>query len=426
MKITILNGNPPNGSTIFDTYMDSLTKQLEGEQHSVTLHNLKKMDLKYCVGCFGCWVKTPGECITPDDGVILRQLVIASDLLIWASPLIMGYVSNLLKRAMDKSIPLLMPYIDPVNAEVHHAGRYIHYPLTGLIYEPESDSDENDRQLLENLFARTSLNFRSRITFCQDTATPVNEMTRIITRAAATKKPLPARPTPTTGVSIPPPSHLTVFNGSPRGRKGNTPILLDQFLEGFQSGAERTYEIHDLIQVKQMDQFTEAFDKASCVLLAFPLYTDAMPANVMSFIETLQQFKDRKDNPAMGFMVQSGFMEAAHSRHVERYLQKLCVRLGCAYIGTIVKGGVEGIRIRPENMTRHLFEQVREIGRVFSENGQFDPVLLKRLSKPEQFPRVAQPLMKLLSKVSLLDFYWDMQLKSNQVFDQRNAKPYSE
>jgi multimeric flavodoxin WrbA len=424
MKITILNGNTQNGSATFEEYIKLIASRLESEQHSVKLMNLKEMDLKFCTGCFGCWVKTPGECITRDDGAVVRQAIIACDLLIWASPLKMGYVSNLLKRAMDKTIPLLMPYFDPINAEIHHAKRYDKYPLTGLIYETEGDTDGIDRQLLENIFARTSLNFRSCISFCQDSTTPVSEMNRIISQAAENKKLLPSRPDPTVGVSILPPTHLTVFNGSPRGRKGNTPILLDKFLTGFQNSSDKTYEMHDLIHINQMDQFTEAYRKASCVLLAFPLYTDSMPANVMAFIETLEQFKGRQDNPAMGFMVQSGFMEGAHSRHVEQYLQKLCSRLGCNYIGTIVKGGVEGIQIQPDNMTKGLFEQIRKIGNSFSERGCFDSELLRQLSKPEQFPRVSGPIMKLLSMTRLLDFYWDMQLKQNQVFNKRYSRPY--
>jgi FMN-dependent NADH-azoreductase len=225
---------------------------------------------------------------------------------------------------------------------------------------------------------------------------------------------------------ISPPEHLTVFNGSPRGRKGNTPILLEKFLEGFQEGNERTHEIHDLIHVKQLAQFTEVFRTAKCVLLAFPLYTDSMPGNVMAFIETLEQFKGRPDNPPMGFMVQSGFPESAHSRHVEQYLQKLCDTLGCTYLGTIVKGGVEGIQVQPDNMTQGLFDKLREIGRLFSETGQFDAELLKRLSKPEQFPKAANFLMKLFSKTKMAEFYWDMQLKKNGVFDRRYARPYSQ
>ncbi len=90
-----------------------------------------------------------------------------------------------------------------------------------------------------------------------------------------------------------------------------------------------------------------------------------MPGIVKAFIESLAPFKDRPDNPPLGFLVQSGFPEAAHSRFVERYLQKLAQRLGSPYLGTIVKGGAEGTRIMPENMTHDLFAALEQLGRGF-------------------------------------------------------------
>lgn len=426
MNISILNGNPEIGSGSFDGYLERVKEQLEIKQHSVTILQLRDMDLKYCTGCFGCWVKNPGECVNHDDGSVLRQSIIACDLMIWASPLKLGFVSNLLKRAMDKSIPLLLPYIDPINDEAHHAKRYEHYPLTGLIYEQEADTDDLDRQLLENIFARASLNFRSRLTFCRDITTSAPELADLITGAAQIHNPQPEAPRPTTGNRITPPGHLTVFNGSPRGRKGNTPILLEQFLSGFKEGKGGTYEMHDLIQIKQMEHFAEAFGKAKCVLLAFPLYTDAMPGSVMAFIEKLEQFKGRPDNPPLAFLVQSGFPETDHSRHVEQYLKKLSERLGCPYVGTIVKGGVEGIQIQPENMTRNLFDKMKEIGKVFGTTGEFNPELLAQLTGIGQLPGAARFLMKLLSKTRIPGIYWDMQLKKNNAFDRRYDRPYSQ
>ena len=88
----------------------------------------------------------------------------------------------------------------------------------------------------------------------------------------------------------------------------------------------------------------QAFAGAECVLLGFPLYTDAMPGMVKHFIEALEPLAGRKDNPSLGFLVQSGFPEGLHSRYVERYLEKLAERLGCPYLGTIVKGNGEGVR----------------------------------------------------------------------------------
>jgi len=125
-------------------------------------------------------------------------------------------------------------------------------------------------------------------------------------------------------------------------------------------------------------------------------------------------------------VVQSGFPEAAHSRFVEAYLQKLAARLGCPYVGTIVKGGVEGIQGQPEQMTCKLFEQFEQIGCTFGETGALDSVQLARLTKPERYPAIMIPLLRLLSATGLLNMWWNMQLKQNQAFEQRFNRPYAQ
>ena len=82
-------------------------------------------------------------------------------------------------------------------------------------------------------------------------------------------------------------------------------------------------------RVKGTDKFLKLFQEAEQVLLAFPLYTDCMPGIVKVFIESLEPLCSREGNPDVGFIVQSGFPEAIHSRYVEKYLEKPSLRLGC-------------------------------------------------------------------------------------------------
>ncbi len=63
MKVTILNGNPDASNTLFDDYLKKLSDALSSDSNEVTIFTLRDRDLKYCRGCWGCWVKTPGECV---------------------------------------------------------------------------------------------------------------------------------------------------------------------------------------------------------------------------------------------------------------------------------------------------------------------------------------------------------------------------
>jgi len=218
---------------------------------------------------------------------------------------------------------------------------------------------------------------------------------------------------------------LTVFNGSPRGKTGNTKLYLEQFLEGFTETEGNTHELAYLNRVKHQDAFVKLFAEAEAVLLAFPLYTDAMPGMVKTFIESLAPLVGRDGNPSIGFIIQCGFPGAAHLRALERYLEKLASRLGSPYLGTIVKGGGEGAKDSPAGF-RKSFGTFRKLGTVFGQTGRFDPELMRSVAGPERFPKPLILLLKPLLKTRLLTMGWDNQLKANGVYEKRLARPYVE
>ena len=95
---------------------------------------------------------------------------------------------------------------------------------------------------------------------------------------------------------------LTVFNGSPRGEDSNSKIFLDNFLNGFTEHEGNSYEMAYLNRINRQDEFIKLFRNAEQVIVAFPLYTDAMPAVVKTFIESLAPLRNQNDNPPIGFM----------------------------------------------------------------------------------------------------------------------------
>ncbi len=217
---------------------------------------------------------------------------------------------------------------------------------------------------------------------------------------------------------------LTIFNGSPRGKNSNTTILLKYFTDGFTLGNENEFEISNLVRINDTAANVEKFRQAENIILAFPLYTDAMPGIVKHFIENLTPLKGAPNNQKIGFIVQSGFPEPAHSRFVERYLEKLASRLGCDYLGTIVKGGVEGIKVMPAHMTKKLFTNFFEMGKYFAENKNFSEEILKKLAPRERMSKTRIAGFRVMQKTGLANFYWNGQLKKNNAWEKRFDKPY--
>lgn len=418
MKITVLNGNPLPST--FDTYLAQLKKALEASQHTVTQLDLRDMPLRYCIGCWGCWVKTPGQCVSQDASIEMDRAVINAEFVLWAAPLKMGFPTELLKRANDKHLPLIHPYAVVDHGEAHHLKRYPHYPRLGLLLEKEAGTGAEDLQIVSDIYCRTALNFKTRLEFSLTTETPLAEIVRRI--ASKSYLPLPKRLAPTSGVAITPPGRLTLFNGSPRGRRGNTPIFLSEIAHGFRG----TSEMHTLVRLKETRAMVQAFSQAECALIGFPLYTDSMPGVVKYFIEALEPLVGRPENPPVGFVVQSGFPEGLHSRYVERYLEKLAERLGSPYLGTVVKGNGEGVRSMPPAATHSLFANLQALGASLAEKGQFDPTALRTIAQPEQYPAILGPVFQVFLRQPVAHAYFDDMLKKNGAYERRFAQPFVE
>jgi len=182
MKITILNGNPHASDITFDGYLNSLSEELTSNGHAVTDFELRDMDISYCIGCLNCWVKTPGMCATEDEGRDVCRAYINSDFVLWASPVIMGFYSALLKKVTDKFVCLVHPYGEFIDGEVHHLSRYDQYPTAGLLLEKGSDTDDEDVQIITDIHSRTVLNFKSSLVFTELTHDPVKEVADAINR----------------------------------------------------------------------------------------------------------------------------------------------------------------------------------------------------------------------------------------------------
>ena len=133
MKIVILDGALENTPKNWSEYLSGLTAALKGNDHQVNHFLLKDQDIHHCTGCFKCWVQTPGMCVFDDDSREINRAVINSDFVLFASPLVMGFSTSVLKKKMDRMIPLVHPYLDIVEGEIHHLPRYDRYPLFGLL-----------------------------------------------------------------------------------------------------------------------------------------------------------------------------------------------------------------------------------------------------------------------------------------------------
>jgi len=208
-----------------------------------------------------------------------------------------------------------------------------------------------------------------------------------------------------------------LFNGSPRGKTGNSEIILNNLIEGLLKSPDVSAEVIRLNRPASREEAAQKIVSADCAILVFPLYTDAMPGIVMDFIEKLEPYQSSLHRLNLGFIVHSGFPEGKQSRAVEKYLVRLTALLGSKYAGTVIAAGSMGISAKRQKV-------IRELGRRLPATMVFDTDLLPRASQFEQLSKVMIPVMTIMCKAGLINSYWDKDLKKNGVFADRFAKPY--
>lgn len=157
MKILILDGTFGDRHTGFRR--DLVEKMAP---HPVEVIKLEDVPIVYCTGCWTCWVKTPGICVHKDFTPDLCRAVINADLVIHFTENSAGFATSLTKKATEKLIPLIHPYIELVDGECHHQKRYETYPEFGLVFIDE-EPDGEDFETTKRIYQRFALNAKSKL-----------------------------------------------------------------------------------------------------------------------------------------------------------------------------------------------------------------------------------------------------------------------
>ena len=113
--------------------------------------------VRTCIGCFGCWVKTPGTCVIKDEISAFSKMITEHDDLIVISKCTYGGLSPDIKVVLERSVGILLPFFGIVNGEMHHLPRYKKLPaLTYYFYG--SDITECEMETARKLTAANALN----------------------------------------------------------------------------------------------------------------------------------------------------------------------------------------------------------------------------------------------------------------------------
>lgn len=133
-------------------------------------------EISPCIGCFGCWLKTPGECVYKDNYSSTGRLMYECKKIIIVSKVVFGSLSPFVKNVFDRSISFVHPFFRTYHGQMHHRMRYdISLPMQAFLYGDANDGylpDEEEYSTLLGLLCANAENIGGELVGCEYFTSP--------------------------------------------------------------------------------------------------------------------------------------------------------------------------------------------------------------------------------------------------------------
>lgn len=144
-----------------------LSEALQIGEHQYV--DVTKEKINPCMGCFGCWIKTPGKCVIRDSAVTIYPLIAQAENVLYISRIVYGSYDVPLKTMFERAIPIQQAFIRIHNNETHHVQRSVTPKKAVIIAYGAKDDAEKD--VFRKLVSRNANNMiftEFEVIFCNE------------------------------------------------------------------------------------------------------------------------------------------------------------------------------------------------------------------------------------------------------------------
>ena len=320
---------------------------------------LRETRLAHCIGCFGCWLETPGICRENDAGREIAWSVIQSDVTVLLTPVTFGGYSSELKKAMERWVPLALPYFKKYYGEIHHLPRYSRNPRL-VVIGVQKEEDPESAHLFRAIAARNALNFHAESHAAEVICSKENpEVTRWMIRSLISRndpvmfgpKIVAFRTEPDAQLPAAAASrNALLIVGSPKTRSASTSAVLGGYL--MDRLAERGWNTK-IIKLKAglqresgQAELLSAVDRSDLMIFAFPLYVDTLPFLMTKALELIAEHRSVKGfrKPLiLSAISNNGFPESYQNAPALAICRRFAMETGMAWAGGLALGAGEAL-----------------------------------------------------------------------------------
>ncbi len=353
-----------NAALETDPLLDQLTARLTANfvtrRYAVETFTLRDIRVAFCQGCFECWTHTPGTCKIDDAGRKFSSAFSACDVIVIVTPVRFGSYSSEAKKVLDRILGTLLPFFRRIDGEVHHSPRYKYPPAMGVLAVTRG-VDTASEQTIRTLALRNAINFSSPLHAVQvvdrnGTASDAfGGCDALVSTLTASGMHLPVDEIQDVDTLLPmmplapdaaAPTRAILLIGSAKPHGTSTSESLGNALASGlrQRGVE--VETRYVVRVTHSDEmlreFVEEVRACDLLLVASPVYIDALPALVTKAFEAIAD--DRADaamqSPlTVAMLLNCGFPESRHAAVARTIGALFAKQIGARWAGALQLGG---------------------------------------------------------------------------------------
>ena len=314
--------------------------------------------IKPCIGCFGCWVKSPGECVIKDGYDQMGALIHHADEVLVISKYTYGGLSSFVKNIFDRSIGWVSPYFEVYEGEMHHKKRYPEdKPMsfvfwgTGLTEEDQAKARGYVEAACRNFHAKIkSITFEELETMAQVGTQEVSETMEA--------------------------GRLVMLNCSLRADNANSKKFMKRILPLLETEAEivnlSSYLAHP-------EKLVELLLSAEKIVLGMPLYVDGVPSAPLRIMELLEK-SGKAAGKKIYVVANMGLYESKQIKHLLSIIKTWSETCGSQYCGGLAIGAGEMLKMmmRSENIdkgpSKNMAEGTKRIAAAINEGQAIEDI----------------------------------------------------